>query len=176
MRVGKGGKDWGGTVGVRNSEEKEGSCCVPCVVCVLPSSLLRPFQHIFCFGFRRRARRNQGLVRVENVANMALGFLASLLSSLNDRSVHILLVPSLFLKAVMEGMEAPQTPQPSRSFKFGDLVHVFNGTCAGTRGYKTVAYMGTVVGYDEQHKKWLVCAVKCQALSVFVVSFSSLPD
>ncbi len=39
-----GWKDFGDTVGVRNSEEKKGS----------------------------RARRNQGLVRVENVANMAL--------------------------------------------------------------------------------------------------------
>jgi|LauGreSBDMM110SN_4_FD.fasta_scaffold263890_1 hypothetical protein len=107
---------------------------------------------------------------------MALGFLTSLLPSLYHLSMHILLVLCLYLKAVMEGREAPQTPQPSRSFKVGDLVHVFNGTCAGTRGYKTVAYMGTVVGYDEQHKKWLVCAVKCQALSVFVVSFSSLPD
>jgi hypothetical protein len=47
MRVGKGGKDWGGTVGVRNSEEKEGSCCVPCVVCVLPSSLLSFSAHIW---------------------------------------------------------------------------------------------------------------------------------
>ncbi len=112
MRVGKGGKDLGDNVGVRNTKEKKGSCCVSCVVCVLPSSLLPHFQHIFGFGFRRRARRNQGLVSlcVENVANMALGLLASLFSSLYDLSVHILLVPSLFLKAVMEGMEAPQTP------------------------------------------------------------------
>ncbi len=95
MCVGKGGKDLGDTVGVRNSEEKKGSCCVPCVVCVLPSSLRPRFQHIFGFDFRRRARRNQGLVRVENVANMALGFLASLLSSLYGLSVHILLVQSL---------------------------------------------------------------------------------
>ncbi len=47
MRVGKGGEDLGGTVGKRSSEDKEGSCCVPCVVCVLPSSLLPLFQHIF---------------------------------------------------------------------------------------------------------------------------------
>ncbi len=135
----------GDNVGVRDSEEKKGSCCVPCVVvCVLPSSLLPHFQHVFGFGFRCRARRNQGPVRVENVANMALRFFASLFSSLYHLSVHILLVPYLYLKAVMEGMEAAQTPQPSRSFKVGDLVHVFNGTCTGTRGYKTLAYMGTV--------------------------------
>jgi hypothetical protein len=84
VRVGKGGEDLGGTVEKRSSEDKEGSCCVPCVVCVLPSSLLPLFQHIFGFLFRRRARRNQGLVCVENVANMALGFLASLLSSLES--------------------------------------------------------------------------------------------
>ena len=57
----------------------------------------------------------------------------------------------------MEGIEAPQTPQPSRNFNVGDLVHVCNGTAAGTRGYKTIAYMGTVVGYDVQVSKWLVC-------------------
>ena len=43
MRVGKGGKDFRDTVGVRNSEEKE------CVVCVLSSSRLPLFQHIFGF-------------------------------------------------------------------------------------------------------------------------------
>ena len=87
MRVGKGGEDLGYTVGVRISEDNEGSCCVPCVVCVFPSSLLPLFQHIFGFLFRRRARRNQGLVCVENVAKMALGFLESLLSSLYGPSV-----------------------------------------------------------------------------------------
>ena len=104
-------------------------------MCVLPSSLLPHFQHVFGFGFRRRARRNQGPVRVENVGNMALGFLTSLLPSLYHLSMHILLVLCLYLKAVMEGMEAPQSPQPSRSFKVGDLVHAYNETCAGTRGY-----------------------------------------
>ncbi len=49
MRVGKCGKDFGDTVGVRNREEKEGSWCVPCVVCVLSSSFLPLFQHIFGF-------------------------------------------------------------------------------------------------------------------------------
>jgi hypothetical protein len=29
MRVGKGWKDLGDNVGMRNSEEKKGSCCVP---------------------------------------------------------------------------------------------------------------------------------------------------
>jgi hypothetical protein len=77
--------------------------------------------------------------------------------------------------AEMEGMEAlqtpqPQTPQPSCKFKVGDLVHVYNGTCAGTRGYKTIAYMGTVVGYDKHQSKWLVCA------AIVVHCFLNLPD
>jgi hypothetical protein len=66
----------------------------------------------------------------------------------------------------MQGMEAAQTPQPSRNFKVGDLVHVYNGTCLGTRGYKTIAYMGAVVGYDEHQSKWLVCAVIVLHLSL----------
>ena len=70
----------------------------------------------------------------------------------------------------MEGMEAPQTPQPSRNFKVGDLVHVYNGTCLGTRGYKTIAYMGAVVGYDEHQSKWLVCAV------IVLHCYLNLPD
>ena len=111
MCVEKWGESLGGYVVVRNSEDNEERSCVPCLVSVLHSSLLPIFRHVFDSGFRRRGREKQGLVRVENVANMALGFLASLFSSLNDRSVHTLLVPSLFLKAVMEGMEAaPDTP------------------------------------------------------------------
>jgi hypothetical protein len=43
VRVDKGGEYLGGTVGVRNSGDKEGSCCVLCVVCVLSSSLLPLF-------------------------------------------------------------------------------------------------------------------------------------
>jgi hypothetical protein len=76
----------------------------------------------------------------------------------------------------MEGIEAPQTPQPSRNFNVGDLVHVCNGTAAGTRGYKTIAYMGTVVGYDVQVSKWLVCGVLCLALSWIVMFNLNLPD
>lgn len=57
----------------------------------------------------------------------------------------------------MEGNnEEPQTPQATRAFSVGDTVHVYNGTSAGTRAYNTVAYIGTVVGFDVEHKKWLV--------------------
>ncbi len=74
----------------------------------------------------------------------------------------------------MEGNEVPQTPEPSRGFKVGDLVYVYNDTSAGTRGYKTLAYMGTVVGFDEHQRKWLVCCVSCLAVSLLIVSVSNL--
>jgi hypothetical protein len=51
MRVDKGGEYLGGTVGVRNSGDKEGSCCVLCVVWF--------FLLLFCLflaRFRRRTR------------------------------------------------------------------------------------------------------------------------
>ena len=67
------------------------------VLCVSFLHLSCLFQHIFGFDFRRHARRNQGLVRVENVANMALGFLTSLLTSLYGLSVHILLALCVFV-------------------------------------------------------------------------------
>ena len=59
----------------------------------------------------------------------------------------------------MEGNEEPQTPERSQGIKVGDLVHVYNGTSSGTRAYRTMAYLGTVVGFDEIAKKWLVCVV-----------------
>jgi hypothetical protein len=51
VRVDKAGEYMGGTVGVRNSEDKEGSCCVLCVMCVLPSSFMPLFQHVFALVF-----------------------------------------------------------------------------------------------------------------------------
>ena len=77
------------------------------------------------------------------------------------------------VQAKIEGNEVLQTPEPSRGFKVGDLVHVYNGTSAGTRGYKTIAYMGTVVGFDEHQRKWLVCCVFCLAVSLLIVSVSN---
>ena len=63
----------------------------------------------------------------------------------------------MFVQALMEcNNEEPQTPQPTRASSVGGTVHVYNGTSAGTRGYNTVAYIGTVVGFDVEHKKWLV--------------------
>ena len=68
----------------------------------------------------------------------------------------------------MEGIVAPQTPQPSRNFNVGDLVHVYNGTSAGTRGYKTIAYMGTVVGYDVHGhlSLTLLICVRCNGFGI----------
>ncbi len=65
----------------------------------------------------------------------------------------------------MQGNEDPHTPQPTR-YSVGDQVHVYHGTSAGTRAHQTVAYIGTVVGFEEEQKKWLVCDVHCLILSV----------
>jgi hypothetical protein len=69
----------------------------------------------------------------------------------------------------MEGNEEPQTPERSQGIKVGDLVHVYNGTSSGTRAYRTMAYLGTVVGFDEIAKKWLVCVVLYLVLSCLVL-------
>jgi hypothetical protein len=45
---------------------------------------------------------------------------------------------------------------------------VYNGTSLGTRAYRTMAYLGTVVGFDEIAKKWLVCVVLYLVLSCLV--------
>jgi hypothetical protein len=78
----------------------------------------------------------------------------------------------------MEGNEEPQTPERSHGIKVGDLVHVYNGTSSGTRAYRTMAYLGTVVGFDEIAMKWLVlvCVVFYLVLSclVFLVYHSCI--
>ena len=52
--------------------------------------------------------------------------------------------------------ELPQTPEPRQGFKVGDIVHVYMGTSVGIRAHRTVAYIGTVVGFHEEERKWLV--------------------
>jgi hypothetical protein len=49
----------------------------------------------------------------------------------------------------------PSTPAPSR-FKVGDLVQVFNGTAPNVRAGRTVAYVGRIVGYNNDLDKWEV--------------------
>ena len=56
----------------------------------------------------------------------------------------------------MEANAEPQTPLPKERFSVGDTVHVFHGTTPGIAGYKTVAYIGVVVGFDDETGKWLV--------------------
>ncbi len=75
----------------------------------------------------------------------------------------------------MEGNEDPQTPERSQCIKVGDLVHVYNGTSLGTRAYRTTAYIGTVVGYDEEAKKWLVLrCLSCLSYVCVIHVLSSL--
>ncbi len=86
---------------LRNSEENEERSCVSCVVSdtvsVLHACPLPLFRHVFDPGFRRRRREKQGLVRVENVANVALGFMACLSSSLYGVSVLVCLTLFVFV-------------------------------------------------------------------------------
>ena len=78
----------------------------------------------------------------------------------------------------MEGQEDPQTPEPSHELQtprqaprvaVGDTVNVFQGTGAYVRGNKTVAFIGTVVGYDANEGKWLVLLVLLPCLSCLVM-------
>jgi hypothetical protein len=64
----------------------------------------------------------------------------------------------------MPGSEDPQTPQANRGFRVGDTVHVYQGTSAGTRAHQTIAYIGTVVGFHEEQRKWLVSDCGCLVL------------
>ena len=141
MCVEKWGESLGGHVVVRNSEDNEERSCVPCLVSVLHSSLLPLFRHVFDSGFRRRGREKQGLVRVENVSNVVVGVLLPFSCRQYGESVLVSVacgmrvvnrVSNSIVQASMEGNEEPQTPEPSRGFKVGDLVHVYNGTSAGT--------------------------------------------
>ena len=52
-------------------------CSLSCVF-FFRSSLLFFFRHVFDSGFRRRGREKQGLVRVENVANVVVCILSPL--------------------------------------------------------------------------------------------------
>jgi hypothetical protein len=71
----------------------------------------------------------------------------------------------------MPGTEETQKPQPTRRYSVGYTVHVYHGTSAGNRAHEAVAYIGTVVGFHQEQKKWLVCDVHCLILSVLFCPF-----
>ena len=61
----------------------------------------------------------------------------------------------------MEPNDVPTAPPPpwtplTRKYKVGDLVQVFQGTAAYVRGRNTVAFVGRIVGYNEEAGKWEV--------------------
>jgi hypothetical protein len=56
----------------------------------------------------------------------------------------------------MADIALAQTPEPRQGFRVGDTVHVYMGTSAGVRAHRTVAFIGTVVGFHEEERKWLV--------------------
>jgi hypothetical protein len=77
----------------------------------------------------------------------------------------------------MDGHSDPQTPEPSNDvqaprpshrFEVGDTVHVFQGTGAYVRGPNTIAFIGTVVGYNMEDGEWLVRILSCPALFFLV--------
>jgi hypothetical protein len=79
----------------------------------------------------------------------------------------------------MDGHPDPQTPEPSndvqaprpsRRFEVGDTVHVFQGTGAYSyvRRPNTIAFIGTVVGYNMEDGKWLVRILSCPVVSCLV--------
>ena len=78
MCVEKWGESLGGHDVVWNSGDNEDRWCVICLVSVFRSSLLSFFRHVFDSGFRCRGREKQGLVRVENVANVVVCILSPL--------------------------------------------------------------------------------------------------
>jgi hypothetical protein len=56
----------------------------------------------------------------------------------------------------MTDNELPQSPEPREGFRVGDSVHVYMCTSAGVRAHRTVAYIGSVVGFHKEERKWLV--------------------
>ena len=61
----------------------------------------------------------------------------------------------------MEPNEQPLTQSPLgtqmlRTYKTGDLVHVFQGTGDYVRGRNTIAFIGRVAGYNDADAKWEV--------------------
>ena len=104
-------------------------------------SFLSFLQHILLPCFRRHARQRQGVVCVVEFAEVF---------------VVVLTIVSCIFQAYMDGNVEPHSPQPRPEFRVGDTVHVYHGTSAGVRAHQTVAYIGTVVGYHDEERKWLV--------------------
>ncbi len=57
---------------------------------------------------------------------------------------------------IPESSHEPQTPRQTERVAVGDTVNVFQGIGVYVRGHKTVAFIGTVEGYDATERKWLV--------------------
>ncbi len=58
--------------------------------------------------------------------------------------------------SLVEGELTTPPPLAPRAFKEGDLVQVFNGTAPNVRAARTVAYIGRIVGYNDDLGKWEV--------------------
>ncbi len=51
-----------------------------------------------------------------------------------------------------------QSTPIARKFTVGDLVHVFQGTTAYVKARNTVAFIGRIVGYNDDKAMWEVKA------------------
>ncbi len=89
-------------------------------------------------------------------------------------SLSFVLTPFSLCRHKMEVNEEPLTPERRQGIRVGDTVHVYSGTSSGTRAYRQMAYIGTVVVYDELAMKWLVCVVFYLVLSCLVFLFCHL--
>jgi hypothetical protein len=62
---------------------------------------------------------------------------------------------------------------PSRCFNIGDIVRVFEGTHAGVRGYKAIAYEGTIATLESDYYYGVRPAISQRVRIVFVDDISS---
>ena len=79
---------------------------------------------------------------------------------------------------IPEHAHEPQTPEPSPRFAVGDIVSVFQGTGVNVRGRNTIAFIGTIVGFDATDGKWLVLVFRVLLCYLVASSylFLSLPN
>ncbi len=90
-----------------------------------------------------------------------------------DFYVSLSYLPTPHCPSRMEGApHTPETPEPPipSAFKVGDTVHVYQGTAPDTPGKNTIAFIGTVVGFNAGEGKWLVCVLLRLVLPCIVLS------
>ena len=146
--------------------------------------LFFPWQDL---DFDTYVRQNKGLHQGKNLVNLMGGGLKTETHGRNRGKVVSLCVSTpCFTTLLSQQMDVPiqehalepQTPQPGTRYAVGDTVNVFQGTGAYVRGRNTIAFIGTIVGFDATDGKWLVLVYLvflCHALSrLLFISFLCL--